>query len=171
MFISRDPIGLNGGLNTFQYGLNPIGWIDVFGLKGAYMFETLNGTCYVGKGAWGRYLKSTRQRSRNDGSKKSTNEYDDAVPKGTHITVKSPCSQVDVDDYAEMVEHMAMLLLKDNVKNKLYNGCKSGFANDIASPGVKKLEAKSSICSGLKLSATTDATKLYNQFILSTSRR
>jgi RHS repeat-associated protein len=32
MFVSRDPIGLNGGLNTFQYGLNPIGWIDPFGL-------------------------------------------------------------------------------------------------------------------------------------------
>ncbi len=33
MFIQRDPIGLLGGLNTFQYAPNPIGWIDPWGLK------------------------------------------------------------------------------------------------------------------------------------------
>ena len=33
MFISRDPIGLMGGSNTFQYAPNPTGWIDPFGLK------------------------------------------------------------------------------------------------------------------------------------------
>ncbi|MDO4431526.1 MAG: RHS repeat-associated core domain-containing protein [Lonepinella koalarum] len=32
MFISRDPIGLLGGLNTFQYAPNPIHWIDPYGL-------------------------------------------------------------------------------------------------------------------------------------------
>ena len=32
MFISRDPIGLLGGNNVFQYAPNPIGWIDPFGL-------------------------------------------------------------------------------------------------------------------------------------------
>ena len=34
MFISRDPIGLLGGNNVFQYAPNPIGWIDPWGLKG-----------------------------------------------------------------------------------------------------------------------------------------
>ena len=33
MFISRDPIGLMGGSNVFQYAPNPIGWIDPWGLK------------------------------------------------------------------------------------------------------------------------------------------
>jgi RHS repeat-associated protein len=33
MFISRDPIGLLGGSNVFQYAPNPIGWIDPWGLK------------------------------------------------------------------------------------------------------------------------------------------
>ncbi|OOS07804.1 RHS repeat-associated core domain-containing protein [Moraxella cuniculi DSM 21768] len=33
MFISRDPIGLLGGLNTFQYAPNPIHWVDPWGLK------------------------------------------------------------------------------------------------------------------------------------------
>ena len=33
MFISRDPIGLMGGSNVFQYAPNPIGWIDPWGLN------------------------------------------------------------------------------------------------------------------------------------------
>ena len=32
MFIQRDPIGLLGGDNVFQYVPNPIGWVDPFGL-------------------------------------------------------------------------------------------------------------------------------------------
>ena len=32
MFISRDPIGLLGGSNVFQYAPNPVGWIDPWGL-------------------------------------------------------------------------------------------------------------------------------------------
>ena len=35
MFISRDPIGLLGGSNVFQYAPNPVGWIDPCGLKSA----------------------------------------------------------------------------------------------------------------------------------------
>ena len=32
MFTTRDPIGLTGGTNVFQYAPNPTGWIDPFGL-------------------------------------------------------------------------------------------------------------------------------------------
>ena len=32
-FISKDPIGLAGGINVYQYAPNPVGWIDPFGLK------------------------------------------------------------------------------------------------------------------------------------------
>ncbi|WP_296227819.1 RHS repeat-associated core domain-containing protein [Ralstonia sp. UBA689] len=31
-FISKDPIGLTGGLNVYQYAPNPIGWVDPLGL-------------------------------------------------------------------------------------------------------------------------------------------
>ena len=31
-FISQDPIGLNGGINLYQYAPNPISWIDPWGL-------------------------------------------------------------------------------------------------------------------------------------------
>ena len=33
MFISRDPIGLLGGNNVFQYAPNPVQWIDPWGLS------------------------------------------------------------------------------------------------------------------------------------------
>ena len=33
MFTTRDPIGLLGGMNVFQYAPNPVGWIDPFGLN------------------------------------------------------------------------------------------------------------------------------------------
>ena len=33
MFTTRDPIGLMGGTNVFQYAPNPTGWIDPFGLN------------------------------------------------------------------------------------------------------------------------------------------
>ncbi|WP_260262113.1 RHS repeat-associated core domain-containing protein [Vibrio intestinalis] len=32
-FITPDPIGLAGGLNNYQYAVNPTGWIDPLGLK------------------------------------------------------------------------------------------------------------------------------------------
>ena len=33
MFVQRDPIQLEGGLNTFTYAPNPVNWIDPFGLE------------------------------------------------------------------------------------------------------------------------------------------
>jgi uncharacterized protein RhaS with RHS repeats len=33
-FINRDPIGLLGGINVFQYAPNPINWVDPLGLSG-----------------------------------------------------------------------------------------------------------------------------------------
>uniref|UniRef100_UPI00146FB8C2 RHS repeat-associated core domain-containing protein n=1 Tax=Comamonas composti TaxID=408558 RepID=UPI00146FB8C2 len=32
-FVSRDPIGLAGGINTFQYAPNAVGWVDPLGLN------------------------------------------------------------------------------------------------------------------------------------------
>uniref|UniRef100_UPI00259AD422 RHS repeat-associated core domain-containing protein n=1 Tax=uncultured Psychrobacter sp. TaxID=259303 RepID=UPI00259AD422 len=34
MFTTRDPIGLMGGDNVFQYAPNPTGWVDPLGLRG-----------------------------------------------------------------------------------------------------------------------------------------
>lgn len=32
-FVSQDPIGLEGGVNLYQYAPNPVGWVDPLGLK------------------------------------------------------------------------------------------------------------------------------------------
>ncbi|KVF22137.1 hypothetical protein WJ07_17875 [Burkholderia vietnamiensis] len=34
-FVSKDPIGLAGGINVYQYAANPVEWIDPFGLWGS----------------------------------------------------------------------------------------------------------------------------------------
>ncbi|ECF3069475.1 RHS repeat protein, partial [Salmonella enterica subsp. enterica serovar Poona] len=34
-FVSQDPIGLNGGINLYQYAPNPLSWIDPWGLAGS----------------------------------------------------------------------------------------------------------------------------------------
>ena len=39
MFISRDPIGLLGGSNVFQYAPNPVMWIDPWGLSPCHYKE------------------------------------------------------------------------------------------------------------------------------------
>jgi uncharacterized protein RhaS with RHS repeats len=33
LFTQQDPIGLLGGVNSYRYAANPIGWIDPFGLS------------------------------------------------------------------------------------------------------------------------------------------
>ncbi|EAP3044689.1 RHS repeat protein, partial [Salmonella enterica] len=33
-FVSQDPIGLNGGINLYQYAPNPLSWVDPLGLSG-----------------------------------------------------------------------------------------------------------------------------------------
>lgn len=42
-FESKDPIGLAGGLNAFQYAPNPISWIDPFGLSAASDLPRMKG--------------------------------------------------------------------------------------------------------------------------------
>ncbi|OXJ14070.1 RHS repeat-associated core domain-containing protein [Burkholderia sp. AU6039] len=45
-FISKDPIGLAGGLNGFQYAPNPISWIDPLGLSGFEPKVLTSGTVF-----------------------------------------------------------------------------------------------------------------------------
>jgi len=65
MYISQDPIGLDGGLTLYSYVSDPNAWVDIFGLAGtggAYMFDVTvtlsDGTkiteTYIGKGQKGR---------------------------------------------------------------------------------------------------------------------
>jgi RHS repeat-associated protein len=48
-FITQDPIGLLGGMNSFRYNQNPIIWIDPLGLAPCQV-RTVNGTKIHGRG-------------------------------------------------------------------------------------------------------------------------
>ena len=80
MFISRDPIGLLGGSNVFQYAPNPIGWIDPWGLAKTTNLSALDKmsieasqvlpertrsavTIAVGKGESGQLYVSTSEKT------------------------------------------------------------------------------------------------------------
>ena len=43
MFIQRDPIGLLGGYNVFQYADNPVMWVDLLGLDVYELTARANG--------------------------------------------------------------------------------------------------------------------------------
>lgn len=54
-FVGQDPIGLNGGLNVYQYGDNAFGWVDPLGLqhigtKGSSQADAVIAETLAGKG-------------------------------------------------------------------------------------------------------------------------
>ena len=155
-FVSQDPIGLAGGDNLYLYGPNPITWLDVLGLSGVYIFETLKGNAYIGKGQRDRYLESTRERTVADESfEKAGKDYDKAVTRGAHLNTKSPCDDISEDDYALMVEHTAMTLYP------FVPGAKPTL-NTIRSPGQKRLNTANAAgkCPKLQRSVNQDAATL-----------
>ncbi|WP_051305042.1 RHS repeat-associated core domain-containing protein [Chitinilyticum litopenaei] len=147
-FISKDPIGLHGGLNIFAYAPNPTEWVDPWGLTGVYIFRTTNQNGYVGKGPRRRYMSSTRQRTRDDGSHANQghlsnpcDKYDAAIDKGIHVDLKGKAPNgVSDDHYAEMVEYKAMETLArtpgSNLLNQQQSAGKNRYANQ--SPQVQQ---------------------------------
>ncbi|WP_269765456.1 RHS repeat-associated core domain-containing protein [Burkholderia ubonensis] len=45
-FVSKDPIGLAGGINVYQYAPNPTGWVDPLGLSGFEPKVLTSGTVF-----------------------------------------------------------------------------------------------------------------------------
>jgi RHS repeat-associated protein len=163
-YLSQDPIGLQGGENLYSYVTNPAAWIDPLGLNGAYIFETAANAAgqqfvYIGKGAQGRYMASTRKRSVDSGSYANNgSDYDKSVSRGAHLNTKSPCPAVSESDYAFMVESVAM------VEYAAISGSLPAL-NASASPGTKKLNAAKSgalliACPKLAAQVQVDAAKL-----------
>ena len=159
-FLSQDPIRLGGGENLYQYGPNPVWWVDPLGLAagggGAYMFETLHNRAYVGKGPYQRYMNSTKQR---------TPGANNGVDRGVHMDTKSPCSRVTEAQYAEMVEHEAMVAYEARFGS-------GTLLNSVASPGKKRLDpnhakGKTNLknCPGIDLAAQADGALLLQKLL------
>jgi uncharacterized protein RhaS with RHS repeats len=71
MYLSKDPIGLNGGSVLYAYVHDTNSWLDVLGLAGtggAYMFGFENGDMYIGKGETGRMDGSISTRQKQAGN-------------------------------------------------------------------------------------------------------
>ena len=139
-FISKDPIGLWGGLNEYQYSPNPVLWIDPWGLTGAYIF-TDGTTWYVGKGPEDRMKASQRQRL------------------GTACgpaTISENISCPGDNEMGFMVEHLLMQATGAG-------GAGSSAANAIglSSPGKKKYNAASK---ARKKAAEAKAKKMLKDF-------
>lgn len=116
-YISPDPIGLEGGLNLYTYGPNPLTYFDPLGWTGTYIF-TNGKISYIGKGPVGRMNNSMLAR----------------------IKGKANATQFAHMDFGDskmgfMVEHR--LMHKYNARNA------ANFANspNLNSPGKKYYEA------------------------------
>jgi len=103
-FISPDPIRLVGGINTFLYGINPIGWMDPFGLSDCNKTPTDEGTDRPWKeGADPNSIYTQRTR---DGKIKSISYYDDTG------------KQFSREDYTQKASHKVTI---DGEKYNLKN--------------------------------------------------
>ena len=78
MFVSRDPIGLLGGNNVFQYAPNPTGWIDPWGLKCTKAKPTRFHTRTVRETA---RLRATFERTRKKNFLKYLAKQPDSIKK------------------------------------------------------------------------------------------
>jgi RHS repeat-associated protein len=71
MYLSQDPIRLEGGNKLYGYVDDPNAWVDILGLAGtggAYMFGFENGKMYIGKGETGRMGDSIAARTKQVGN-------------------------------------------------------------------------------------------------------
>jgi RHS repeat-associated protein len=81
IYISQDPIGLNGGLNVYAYVHNPNSWVDVFGLELVRVYHYTGSDGYKGIMGTGT-IKISDPSARGVGSIPK--------PKGVYVTTISP---------------------------------------------------------------------------------
>ena len=118
-YISKDPIGLNGGLALYGYVHDTNGWLDVFGLAGtggAYLFGFENGDKYIGKGEIGRMDQSIKVRKVQTGN--------------SPLIGKAHVSTNGNNELGKMVEYKVM---KDAQFTKGAGGVPSGYLNSYMS--------------------------------------
>ncbi len=100
-YISKDPIGLKGGLSLYNYIKDINWWVDIFGLAGsggAYLFGFASGDKYIGKGEIGRMNQSISTRTSQVGKMGGDNT----------LIGKAHVSTGGNNDLGKMVEYKTM---------------------------------------------------------------
>ncbi|MDO4729357.1 MAG: RHS repeat-associated core domain-containing protein [Bacteroidota bacterium] len=82
-YISKDPIGLAGGLALYGYVKDVNKFVDIFGLTGTYIFVFDTGNYYIGKGSIDRAGDS--QNIRTNEVKVKNNGISPTIIQGAHI--------------------------------------------------------------------------------------
>ncbi|NVB36762.1 RHS domain-containing protein [Pseudenhygromyxa sp. WMMC2535] len=118
-YISRDPAGLVAGMHPYAHVPDPLVWLDLFGLTGAYIFKFDSGEMYIGKGPVERARTSQRQRAEQVKSKV------DNIVAGAHA------------DYGD--SRMGLMVEAELMKMHKFDDGNPDLLNKINSPGKKKL--------------------------------
>ncbi|EPP0275528.1 RHS repeat-associated core domain-containing protein, partial [Salmonella enterica subsp. enterica] len=137
-FVSQDPIGLNGGINLYQYAPNPLSWIDPWGLTGTYMFEFDTGDMYVGKGTLDRMGTSIGER---------TAQVAASLPPG------SPPPKVVGQAHIDFQSNDMGFMVENEVMQRNNFGTNPDLLNEINSPGLKKSAANPGLASQVNANA------------------
>jgi RHS repeat-associated protein len=127
-FISRDPIGLAGGVNVYAYAPNPVQWIDPLGLQKTYQTYTktnpVTGQVYTGRTSGdGDPLQNIARRDLNHHM--NAQGYDAAV---LDKSTKNKCAS----------RGREQMMIEANGKARSMGGTSGNAINGI-SPGNPKL--------------------------------
>jgi RHS repeat-associated protein len=128
-FIHQDPIGLTGGVNLFQYAVNPINWVDPLGLSNNPLSDTPLGDILIpasqrtGKTYQGQQIFEINTRVSVDGVKLKSGDY--YYLDGLH--------KDHVEVFSSLDESKGVLNL-----NATFNDSKSEKAKKRKGPGCKK---------------------------------
>ena len=142
-YSSADPTGIKGGLSLNGYVGFPSIMIDPLGLFGVYIFQTANGSCYVGKATdQTRFEQSMVERTgpapRGDDSRDPANQGSQAQ----RAQARSCCSpalfrelvtpdNITGSRYAKLVEQTIMDMTGAVASDRWLNDSKSVAANRI----------------------------------------
>ena len=113
-FTTPDPIGLEGGLNLYQYAPNPIGWADPWGWAYAGVDFTGSSDLYPIKGAQKNIVTIKMQSSR---SRDFTQAYKEA---GIPRSAKKDYTWHHVDDFDPKTGNTTMQLVRKSAHEATY---------------------------------------------------
>jgi RHS repeat-associated protein len=122
-YISLDPAGLEAGYHGYADVPDPLTWLDLLGLTGAYLFRYRNKKMYIGKGPENRMQTSIKERA--NGS---------AIVKEAHLPFES--NRVGLMVESQVMLHYGFGTEPHALLNKIHSPGKKYY--DGATPAVRE---------------------------------